>query len=240
MVTLEFGTQHVAGRIVSVARRFPGTADGNGSFVLADESHLQTKLDADEPGTGRPIEVWLSVPGHSLGRVQDALRQRPFTAVDMVSRRGLEREFRADPLSRAVEIALGVGALVALALAVAGLWLTVVGDVEDERGDLYDLEAQGVTPGELRGQLRLRAAILALLGLAGGVVLGLVLSSEVVRLIQVSAVGEAPVPPLLRHVGWTSVGLGLIVLVLACIALIEVTVRRAFREDSPRRYGELA
>jgi ABC-type antimicrobial peptide transport system permease subunit len=134
---------------------------------------------------------------------------------------------------------LGIGALIALALAVGGLWLTTLGDVADERGDLFDLEAQGVTPGELRAQLRLRAAILTLLGLVGGLVLGLVLASEVVRLIQVSASGVPPVPPLVRQVGWGSVGVGFVFLALVAAALVEFTVRRAFREDSPSRSGEL-
>ena len=238
-LVLEFGEQHVSGHIVAIAARFPGTADGGGSFVLAEESHLQTALDADEPGTGRPIELWLSVPAHALFPAEEALRRPPFSRLTFVSRRSLAQQLRADPLSRAVEIALSAGAVVALALAVAGLWLTVIGDVEDEAGDLYDLEAQGATPGELRGQLRLRAAILAALGMAGGLLLGVILSREVVRLVQVSASGDAPVPPLAGRMGWVTVGIAFMVVTVAGAILVERTVRRAFREDTPRRSGEV-
>jgi hypothetical protein len=238
-LTLEFGTQHVSGKVAGIARRFPGTADGGGSFVLAEESHLQTMLDADQPGTGWPIELWLAVPRRELGHAEEALRQRPFRSLSSSSRQGVAHELRSDPLSRAVEIALSAGALVALALAVAGLWLTVLGDVEDEGGDLYDLETQGVSPGELRGQLRLRATILTALGIGGGLLLGLILSSEVVRLIQVSASGAAPVPPLVRQVGWGTAAVGLLVLIVLGAALVEGTVRHAFREDTPRRSGEI-
>jgi hypothetical protein len=239
IVTLEFGTQHVTARIAAVARRFPGTADGDGSFVLADESHLQTVLDADDPGTGRPIEVWLSVPSGAVDRVETALRGRPFSVLDIASRRVLARELRGDPLSRSIEISLGIGALVALGLAVCSLWLTQLGDVADERGDLYDLEAQGATPADLRGQLRRRIAILAALGVVGGVVLGLVLANEVVRLLQVSVSGAAPVPPLVREVGWLPSGVALAVAGVVAACLSEVTVRRAFRESAPTVSGEI-
>ena len=49
-------------------------------------------------------------------------------------------------------------------LAAVGLLLTVVGDLRDESGELYDLEAQGATPRDLRRHVLLRAAIVAVLG----------------------------------------------------------------------------
>jgi hypothetical protein len=233
------GDQQLDGRIVAVAHRFPGTAESGGSFVIADESRLQTALDSSEPGTGRPLELWLSVPGSERAAVSGALRRPPFSALTVDSRAGIARELRADPLSRSIELALGAAALVALALAVWGLWLTLLGDVEDERGDLYDLEAQGVTPAELRGQLRLRVAILAGLGLAGGLVLGAVLSTEVVRLLHVSASGDAPTPPLVRQTGWVAAGAALALAAALGAGLVEATVRRAFGEPVPTRTSEV-
>jgi hypothetical protein len=239
VVTLELGDQTVTGRVASVAKRFPGTADGGGSFVVADESHLQTALDADAPGTGTPGEVWLAAP-HDGVRVAEALRAPPFAPLVVTSRRGIEHQLRSDPLARGIELTLGAGALLALVLAVGGLWLTVLGEVSDEQGELYDLETQGATPGQLRGQLRLRAAILAVLGVVGGVVLGVILTREVVRLVSVSASGAAPVPPLAGSPGWTAAGAGLLALVVAGAILVEVTVRRAFRGSSAHRLGEVA
>ena len=238
VVTLELGSQTVTGRVVSVAKRFPGTADGDGSFVVADESHLQTALDADAPGTGTPGEVWIATR-HDSAHVAAALHSPPFASLVVASRRDIEHELRSDPLSRGIELTLGSGALLALVLAVGGLWLTVLGEVADEQGELYDLEAQGATPGQLRGQLRLRAAILAALGVVGGVVLGVILTREVVRLVSVSASGAAPVPPLAGNPGWTAAGAGLLALVLAGAILVEVTVRRAFRGSSAHRVGEI-
>jgi hypothetical protein len=237
LLTIENGEQHVAARVVAVVRRFPGTADGDGSFVIADESHLETALDADAPGTGRPLEIWLTVPSARRPAVAHELGKGRFAALEVTSRSGLERDFRAAPLARGMETALGVGALVGLALAVCGLWLTLVGDLTDERGELYDLETQGVTPRELRAQLRLRALVLALAGLVGGVALGVVLTRAVVRLLQVSAVGEQPIPPLVSRTGWVSSGLGVVGLVAATALLVELTVRRAFRQSIPAPGG---
>jgi hypothetical protein len=239
LVTIENGDQHIAGKIVAVAKRFPGTADGGGSFAIADESHLQTALDASSPGTGRPLEVWVSAAAKEVGAVDAALHRAPFSSLAIASRRELEHEVRASPLSRAIELALGAGALVALGLAVCGLWLTLMGDVNDERGELYDLEAQGVTPAELRGQLRLRIGILAGLGVVGGLVLGLVLSGEIVRLLQVTASGAVPIPPLRREQGWGSAAVALVLFALLGAGLVEATVRRAFREPAPSPSGEV-
>ena len=239
LVTIENGDQSLLGRVAAVARRFPGTADGGGSFAIADESRLQTALDASSPGSGRPLEVWLSVPRGERGAVAAALRRAPFSGLGIASRSGLERELRSSPLSRGIELALAAGALVALGLGVCAIWLTLLGDVADERGELYDLEAQGMTPAELRNQLRLRVAILAALGVAGGVVLGLVLASEVVRLLQVTASGAVPVPPLAREVGWGSALLALAAFALVGAGLVEATVWRTFRETAPRRRGEV-
>ena len=239
LLTIQNGDQSLTGRIVAVAHRFPGTADGGGTFAVADESHLQTAFDAGAPGTGRPLEVWLSVPHRENGAVASALRRPPFSTLAIASRGGLEQELRASPLSRAIELALAAGALVALGLAVCGIWLTLLGDVTDERGELYDLEAQGMTPAELRGQLRIRVAILAVFGIAGGVVLGLVLSGEVVRLLQVTAAGGIPVPPLVKEQGWGSALLALVAFALVGAALVEATVHTTFRDPAPSRSGEI-
>jgi len=240
IITLTLGDQTVTGRIVAVAKRFPGTADGGGSFVVAEESHLQTALDASDPGTGTPGEIWLAAPSGSVGRVDAALRGPPFASLVVDARSRIEHELRSDPLSRGIGVTLAAGALLALALALCGLWLTVLGEVADERGELHDLEAQGATPGQLRGQLRLRAAILGTLGIAGGILLGLLLTREVVRLVSVSASGTAPVPPLAGNPGWLAAGAGLCVLVLAGALLVELTVRRAFRRDAAHHLGEIA
>jgi hypothetical protein len=237
-LSLTFGDEPVTGRVVAVARRFPGTEDGDGSFVVADESRLRTALDADDPGAGHLDEAWVGVSPAHAAQVAAALQRPPFAALDVVSRRGVAHGLRTDPLARGIELTLAAAALVALLLAVGGLWLAVLGDVADEHGELYDLEAQGFEPRDLRGQLRLRAGLVALAGLVGGLVLGLVLVSQVVRLVGISAAGSVPVPPLVLALGWHDTVLGLAAVVATGALLVELTVRRAFSGDTPKRSGE--
>ena len=108
-------------------------------------------------------------------------------------------------------------------------------DLRDERGELFDLEAQGVSPETLRRQFRLRAVVLVGLGAIGGVLLGLLLSRIVVALVRVSAATGSPEPPLHFEPAWTLAAAGLGLLVVAVAAVAELTTRHAFRGESPAR-----
>ena len=65
--------------------------------------------------------------------------------------------------------------------------LSVVGDVRDDRGELFDLEAQGASPATIRAHLRLRALLVAAFGVVGGLALGAILTSLVIALVSVTA-----------------------------------------------------
>ena len=175
------------------------------------------------------------MPPHAQGRVAAALARPPFSALQLASRRAIEKQVAGDPLTRAIELALSAAAIVALALAALGFLVTLLSDLRDERGEFFDLEAQGVTPVVLRRQFQLRSLALIALGACGGILLGLVLSRLVVALIQVSAGVGTPEPPLRLAPAWgLSAAVG--ALVLACLAgVVELTTLRAFRDDVPRR-----
>jgi hypothetical protein len=230
-ITLDLQDQRLPARIVGVAARFPDADQQGEGFVVADESRLATALDARLPGTGRPGELWLSGPPQA----ERALRRPPFAALDLASRRAIERSLAGDSLARGLELTLGVAAVAALALAALGLWLALVSELRDERGELFDLEAQGISPDTLRRQFRLRTAILVALGALGGALLGLVLSRLVVTLVRVSAAAENPQPPLRFEPAWVAAAAGLGALLVAVALVGELTARRTFRGDTPER-----
>ena len=92
-------------------------------------------------------EVWLRLRDPARAdEVDRALAAKPFHVLDVDSRRALEAEARRDPIAHGTLLALAVAAAVALVLALAGILLTVLGDLRDERGELFDLEAQGARP----------------------------------------------------------------------------------------------
>jgi hypothetical protein len=177
--------------------------------------------------------VWLATDHpHTAAR---ALARPPFSSLVVASRGALERELAGDRLAHATAVALGAGALVALALAAIGFWIGVLSELRDERSDFFDLEAQGLPPERLRAQLRVRASIVVGLALCGGVVLGLVLARLVVSFVHVSASTALPEPPLRLDPAWPE-SLG-VVAAIAVLALLvaEVTSLRSFRAERPER-----
>jgi len=234
-LTLDFQDVRIPARIVAVARRFPDAQEESEGFVIADEQRLATTLDADAPGTGTPLEVWLATPSRSISRLSGALSRPPFDALVTSSRRDLRDSLASDPLARGISLSLGAAALVALALALAGFWVALLSELRDERGELFDLEAQGVAPPLLRRQFRLRAVGLLTAGVVGGCVLGLFLSRLVVSVVRVSGTTAPPDPPLHLDIPWLWTLIGLAVVVAGLAAVVELATRHAFRGDVPER-----
>ena len=234
-LTLDFQDVRVPARVVAVARHFPGAQEEGQGFVIADEQRLATTLDADAPGTGTPGELWLATPSRSVPSVAAALSRPPFDALVTSSRRHLRNSLSSDPLARGISLSLGAAALVALGLALAGFLVALLSELRDERGELFDLEAQGVAPRMLRRQFRLRAAGLLAAGVLGGCLLGLFLSRLVVSVVRVSGTTAPPDPPLRLDIPWLSVLAGLGIVVVGLAIVVELATRHAFRGDVPER-----
>jgi hypothetical protein len=236
LLGIDVAGQSLIFRVAGVARRFPGTASlETADFVVADRPALVTALNASSPGTGFTTELWLS--GSSA--VADArLAAPPFTVLDVASQAGLERQLRTDPVARAAVAMLEAAAVTALLLALLGLLLGVVAERSDDRAELFDLEAQGLAPGQLRRQLRLRALVAAASGAIGGVLIGLVLSALVVGFVELTANATAPEPPLVLSLDWAVVGTSAAAVTAAAILLVVAVTGRAFRQATPGRYGE--
>ena len=139
-------------RVAGVARRFPSAG---AQFAIVDERALSALLDADAPGSGTPDELWLPRPRPRSTRSSAGSTARAFAGLERTSRRTLTDEQLSDPLARAILWALAVTALLALLLALVAVALVAAGDLADERGELFDLEAQGADPADLRAQLRI-------------------------------------------------------------------------------------
>jgi FtsX-like permease family len=193
VVPLQIEGEQVAARVVGVLNHFPSA---NGDVVVADQQTASTLLNTRFPALGTTDELWLNVPADRESATAALLSKPPFTQMTVVSRADLLARMQDDPLARGALITLAGTAAVALLLALVGLLLSVVGDVRDDRGELFDLEAQGASPATIRAHLRLRALLVAVFGIAGGIVLGAILSSLVISLVSVTASAAEPEPPL--------------------------------------------
>lgn len=224
IIPLAIEGEQIAGRVVGVVQRFPSIV---GDAVVADLGQSSTRLDTRSPGLGTTDELW----------VRSATP--PATPeLTVTSHAATLAQLRADPLARGALITLAGTAAISLLLALLGLVLSVVGDVRDERGELFDLEAQGASPATIRTHLRLRAALVAAFGIAGGIALGAILSALVVSLVSVTASAAEPEPPL-------RLALDLPLLALAAVAYVAlagalVGIATMLRGRAPARTAEVA
>jgi hypothetical protein len=231
VLRLYVGTASVNVRVAATARRFPSAS---GDFVVADRSRLETALNAAVPGSAVADEAWVAGgPGLGAQLVHDS-------PVRVTSRRAVEDELRSDPLARGSLLVLAAAALVALALSLVGLALTVAVDLRDEAGELFDLETQGMGPAELRRQLRLRAAVVLAAGVVGGLAIGAVLALAVLKALAVSANSTEPVPPLVLAPDWLTLALGCVLFLLLAFGVVGVLTRAAFREQAATPTAEAA
>jgi hypothetical protein len=209
----------VVATVVGVVRRFPTLPPDAAGFVVADDATLASALDAQLPGQGRPDELWIAGP--RLAGLRAALARPPLAGLDVEFRSDLEHALRTTPIARGVLGALAAGAAVAAALAVLGLFASMLGPARD-RAVERDLEAQGIGPRALRADLRARLAVASVAGVCAGLVVALLLVRLAVAAVRAGAtladprpalVAIVPVAPLLA---W---GTGLVAVLLACGAL---------------------
>jgi hypothetical protein len=224
IIPLQVEGEQIAARVVGLIERFPSVV---GDTVVADRVTAATTLDTRSPGLGTTDELWVNSA------------QRPHVPqLAVQSRADTLARLRADPLARGAVLTLAGTAAVALLLALVGLLLTVVGDVRDERGELFDLEAQGASPATIRAHLRLRAMLVAVFGILGGVALGVVLSALVISLVSVTAGAAEPEPPLLL-----TLDVPLLVAAAAAYAVLAallVGAATSLRGRAPTRAAEVA
>jgi hypothetical protein len=224
IIPLQIEGELVAARIVGVVKRFPSIV---GDAVIADRVTAATSLDTRSPGLGTTDELWLNT------------QQRPSVPqLAVQSRADTLAQLQADPLARGALLTLAGTAAVALLLALVGLLLAVVGDVRDDRGELFDLEAQGAAPATIRAHLRLRALLVAVFGILGGVALGALLSALVISLVSVTAGSAKPEPPLLLSLDLPLLAAAAAAYVL--IAALLVFAATALRGRAPARAAEVA
>jgi hypothetical protein len=220
LLPLRFSGGAVPVRVVGTIRRFPSAS---GEFVLGDEASLFVAMNAASPGTTTANELWLAGP-ESVGA---KLEQPPFAATAVSSRATLEHRLRADPLARGSLAALTGAAVVAFLLALVGLAVLLLGDSRDDRRELFDLETQGAGPRTLRRHLRLRAFLVAALGLLGGLAAAALLAVLAVGLVTLTAGAALPEPPLALTVDWLFVALCCAGYAALTAALIALSTRRA-------------
>jgi hypothetical protein len=203
LVPLEVGNRVIRAQVVATMRHVPSV---DGDAVVADLGTWLEAANTAEPGTTTASEIWVDGPRPGAAA---RLARPPFSSLTVTSQRAAEAALRQDPLARGSVALLLATAVVALALAAVGVVLTVVGDVADEGGVLFDLSALGLAPSALRRHVLLRAAVLAVLGAGLGIAAGVIVSSLVVAVVTVTAGAGDALPPLGLVLDWPLVAAAL-------------------------------
>ena len=236
VLPVNVATGTILGRVVGIVRRVP-TVDED--VVIGDGPTVATALNTAAPGSGAANELWLDAPAPAKRDVAAALRRPPLNALEVSGHDALLADLRSEPLARGTLLTLAGAAVAALALALVGLLLVVVSDLRDERGELFDLEAQGAGPATLRRHLRVRTALVAVFGLVGGVATGAVLATLVVALVTLTAGAGSAELPLLLGFDWPALLLGLLAYFLVAALLVSAATRQAFHADVAGRIAEI-
>ena len=115
----------------------------------------------------------------------------------------------------------------------------MLADLRDDRGDLYDLEAQGAAPSLLRRIVRVRALVVGIAGVLAGVVAGALLALLVTRVVSATARAATVDLPLQTSFDLRVLLIAGGVYLLVAAALVALATRRSFRDDrGPARAQE--
>ena len=212
----------VIARVVGVLSRFP-TLAGQAGFVVADESTLAAALDAQQPGQGRPDELWIST-AHPA-QLRAALGSGALAQLDSSFRGDIDQQLRDAPVARGVLGTLVAATVLSAVLAVLGLLTALLGGARDARA-VADLAEQGVGPRGLRAELRVRFALASVLGVIAGLGLAVLLTRLAVASVRAAGTVADPSPPVVTVVPWAELaawGAG----TLAVLALAGALATRA-------------
>jgi hypothetical protein len=216
-------------RVVATATAFPTIVSADPTFVVVPYEPYLVALDAALPGVARPSEMWLSVPNPTRqAEVRDALGRAPFRFPAITARTELAASQSGDPLSQAIVWALIAAAAAGLVLSVGGVLLGAVTDLRDERGELADLEAQGIAPSTLRWHALAKTAWLAGGGAVAGLLVGVALTVAVTSALAVGATGAEPIPPLAIEIPVGPILALVAALLTLVLSLVAVIARRAY------------
>ena len=221
---LHVGSGTIPIRVIGTADRVPTVVAPRPRFVIVPLDPFIVAVASAVPGSGRPSEMWLSVPDPTRqAEVREALAKPPFRFAQVTARSDLIADQSGDPLTRAIVWAQVVAALAGLTLSIGALLIGALADLRDDRGELADLEAQGVPPSSLRWHALTRSAWLAVSGTLAGLIAGLALAVFVTGALAIDAEGRLPIPPLdivLPPLQIMAVVGGVLVVVLGSVALL--------------------
>jgi hypothetical protein len=191
----------VTARVVGVLNRFPALPPDSAGFLIADQTTLAAALDAQLPGQGRADELWITTG--DLARLRAALESGALAQLDSSFRADIDHQLQDAPVAHGVLGTLIAATALSVLLAVTGFLTTLLGGTRDERVE-SDLDEQGVGPRGLRAELRVRLALVSMLGVIAGLGIAALLTRLAVASVRAAGTVANPRPPVVTVVPWAA------------------------------------
>lgn len=163
------GQSYFQVHIGAVARAFPSAGD---RFVIMNLEQLQGEFAQSDLGSIDPIELWVSTPNSD--NFLKKLDASSFQGLLIQSRLSLERELRSDPTNVGLDGSYRLSLLFSLLLAIFMYATALPLLYRDGAAILFQLEASGVRPRQLRRALRTSLRVTVWLGVLLGSGIGLI------------------------------------------------------------------
>jgi hypothetical protein len=216
-------------RVVGTVRQFPTVVEAQPRFAVVSLDPWLMALNAEAPAAGRPNEMWLATGSPiRTAEVRAALATDPFRFPAVTDRAALVADRAGDPLSQSVAWALVVAGLAGLVLSILGVIIGAATDLRDERGDLADLEAQGVAPSTLRVLVLARTTWLVSGGAIAGLAVGVALTAAVTSALAVTAEGILPIPGLRIVIPILPIAAAVVAVAGLVLVIVAGLARRAY------------
>ena len=197
-------------RVAGVVEVLPGIAAGPGG-LLVDLPTLELVDYARDGIIPAPDEWWLgaATPSSDLAAAADAASELGLT--DVRVRGQVLRDRLDDPLALGSRGAIGLAAAAALFFAAVGFTAAAWHGVRSRRPELAVARALGLGRGQTAAWLAVELAFQLVVGIAGGILLGMILAWAVLPSVALTPDGSLPVPAPRIVVPWdVVVGLGLV------------------------------
>jgi len=221
--------------VVGALDYFPTLYPEDGPFFIGNLSYLFTRM-----GGMYPYDVWLATEPDSLETIVAALNERgaPVVAAWDARARILAAQQRPGRQGLFGLLTFGFGA--AALLTVTGLALHALLTFRERRVELGVLRAIGLSAGQMQRYLAGSQALLLVLGLAAGTLLGASAGELFVPFLQADAGTHPHTPPFIARIAWSEIALVYALFAAAALATIGATliILRRMRLAEAIKLGE--
>jgi hypothetical protein len=217
--------------VAGIVPALPSTTPG-APAVLLDWTALSDDILSMGAGTPTPTEWWLVTRGHDTAPAVHALAAHPEWGGTTVDRIDLRHRLRDARLGGALQGALVLGFAAALVFAAIGFAVNTAVSARERMTEFAILRALGIRARQVFGLVAVEQAFLVGMGLAGGLLLGIVVARLVVPHVVLTVSATAPYPPAHVILRWPVILTMLAAIVVLLAAVLLLLVRSLRRSGS--------